>query len=122
MTENFHSKLLKNNNLFKKTHTAIRQTIQECEDFVLDAHISDPTNSELPRAGSCLNAALILDETCFVINIGDSRSLLSAETGSKVMIVSKDHKPSDLSEIQRVAKGGGDVYISTIKQVRGLNG
>ena len=37
-------------------------------------------------------------------------------------MVSIDHKPSDLSEIKRVAKAGGDVYISTIKQVKGLNG
>ena len=67
------------------------------------------------RAGSCLVAMVMIDDDCYVVNLGDSWALLSADKGNKVFMLTKDHKPSDFDEIKRIEKAGGDVYVSTIK-------
>lgn len=51
--------------------------------------------------------ALIYKNELYVANAGDSRSVLF--TGGKVRELSKDHKPSDEKEKQRIIKGGGVV-------------
>lgn len=62
-------------------------------------------------------ACLIIEDDCYIINVGDSRAILSSDRGKNIFVLSWDHKPSDRDEIARIEKAGGDVYISTIKQV-----
>ena len=76
---------------------------------------SENPNLEILRSGSCLTFVLILDDQCYVANVGDSRAIMSVNRGNEVYYLSKDHKPSDPDEINRIAKAGGDVYVSTIK-------
>jgi len=65
---------------------------------------------------------MIIDDMWFVANVGDWRSILSANGGSTLYQLSKDHKPSDPSERDRVIDGGGNIYVSAIKQVNGASG
>ena len=60
---------------------------------------------------------LIIEDDCYIVNVGDSWALLSADRGKNVFVLSRDHKPSDWEEMQWIEKAGGDVYISTIKQI-----
>ena len=57
---------------------------------------------------------------CYCANVGDSRSIISIDGGKIVVPLSKDHKPSEINEYNRIVKAGGKVYqtitSSTIKE------
>lgn len=50
---------------------------------------------------------------CYIANVGDSRALMSANGGQEVIPLSKDHKPSDPDEYNRIIAAGGQVYQTT---------
>jgi serine/threonine protein phosphatase PrpC len=64
----------------------------------------------LDRSGSCAIVLLFVDDVCFTINVGDSRAIMSAGGGRFLLNLSLDHKPSEASEQQRIANGGGKIY------------
>jgi len=45
----------------------------------------------------------------YVSNVGDSRSILSSENGTKVYPLTKDHKPTDPFESKRILENGGKI-------------
>lgn len=65
---------------------------------------------QVDRAGSCAVCVMIVGEMCYVANVGDSRAVLSIDGGKQVLSLTKDHKPNEESEKQRVIQGGGKIY------------
>ncbi|CAK91867.1 unnamed protein product (macronuclear) [Paramecium tetraurelia] len=59
------------------------------------------------RSGSCAIVVLVVGDTCYVANVGDSRAVLSAASGRKAIALSHDHKPE--LEQERIVKGGGSI-------------
>jgi protein phosphatase 2C family protein 2/3 len=51
-----------------------------------------------------------VDDICYVVNLGDSRAMMSADLGNKIWMCSRDHKPTDDVETERITKHGGSVY------------
>ena len=51
--------------------------------------------------------------------MGDSRAILSANSGKNVYAISKDHKPDSDTEKERIYNAGGKIYQSTIKNKSG---
>lgn len=47
---------------------------------------------------------------CYVANVGDSRAIISSEGGKNIYNLSRDHKPSDEVEYNRIIEAGGKVY------------
>jgi protein phosphatase 2C family protein 2/3 len=47
------------------------------------------------RSGSCATVVMIINDTAYIINVGDSRCLMSLDAGSQIAVVSRDHKPDD---------------------------
>lgn len=88
---------------FKKAETRF---IELCQ--AKDPHTGAMTIVE--RSGSCAIVTLIVSEVCYVANVGDSRAVLSSSGGSNVVALSRDHKPSDVDEYNRIVKAGGQVY------------
>lgn len=72
--------------------------------------IEEAKRSNFDRSGSCALVCLIVRDKCFIANLGDSRAILSSNKGSKVFALSKDHKPIDDAEMNRIIQAGGYVY------------
>jgi serine/threonine protein phosphatase PrpC len=64
-------------------------------------------NGDYERSGSCATILLVVGETCYVANTGDSRAIMSTNCGSKIVTLSVDHKPTDQYEKERILKNGG---------------
>jgi len=62
------------------------------------------------KSGSCGLIMLILDNKCYLCNVGDSRAVLSQNAGDARFALTRDHKPSDALERQRVLDAGGKIY------------
>jgi protein phosphatase 2C family protein 2/3 len=60
------------------------------------------------RSGSCAILLLLTEYKVWVANVGDSRAVLASDQG--VQQLSRDHKPNDPMEAQRIQKAGGSVY------------
>jgi len=69
----------------------------------------------IEKSGSWAIVILIVGEVCYVVNVGDSRAVLSYDNGRKAVPLSIDHKPWNTKEKQRIYDSGGQIYqTSTI--------
>ena len=53
---------------------------------------------------------LVVNDDVYVLNVGDSRAIMSVDGGEKILLLSKDHKPEDEGETKRVEENGGQIY------------
>ncbi len=68
------------------------------------------SGGKLEKSGSCAIVALVVNDECFVGNVGDSRAIMSSKAGAVVTVLSSDHRPTNPAEFQRILKNGGKVY------------
>ena len=61
-------------------------------------------------SGSCSLITIIINKTCYVVNLGDSRAIYCKGGGDQLFQVTRDHKPNDPIEHNRIKKGGGNIY------------
>jgi len=45
---------------------------------------------------------MIIDDMAYVINVGDSRCLMSLNAGTQIAVLTRDHKPDDEQERIRI--------------------
>ena len=82
--------------------------------------VIDPKTGKLSdKSGSCAVSALIMDEYCFITNLGDSRALYSYNSGKKLFQVTRDHKPNDPIEKERIEKAGGKIRRDDTVYIKG---
>lgn len=62
------------------------------------------------RSGSCANVVMVIDDMIYVINVGDSRAIMSIDSGNQIGVLSRDHKPDDELEKIRIQAAGGKIY------------
>ena len=120
--EELHLALADDPLLLRNPMIWIKRHIADLDSKFLSKHSSSPSDIELQRAGSWLNIVVIIDDIWYVANVGDSRSIMSTQGGKIIYQLSKDHKPSDPSERDRVIDAGGKIYVSSIKQSNGTSG
>lgn len=78
------------------------------------AKVYNPVTGVLSdKSGSCAIVVLIIQDMCYVANVGDSRAVLSSEEGRKTYPLSLDHKPGEDSETKRIREAGGEIYYRT---------
>lgn len=68
-------------------------------------------SSEYETSGTCAICVLLVDNHCFVINLGDSRAVIgSKQAGQKIAFqMSIDHKANREEEKKRIENSGGMV-------------
>ena len=119
LQENLHNYLFQSEFFPNHTLKAIKSSyIKAEEDFL--SKIKDPQTGNISdKSGSCAVSALIMDEWLFVINLGDSRALYSFDSGNKLCQITRDQKPNDPIEKERIEKAGGSVYLDDIVTIKG---
>lgn len=76
-------------------------------DDLLDGDDEDERPWEGPQAGSTCVVAVVRGDQLIVANAGDSRAVLSRQ--GNVVALSRDHKPMEEDERERIQKAGGFV-------------
>ena len=72
----------------------------------------DEKSNKIDKSGSCACVILIINDTLYAINLGDSRALLSSNNGQTLRQITRDHKPNDPIEKERIENAGGQVYYA----------
>jgi protein phosphatase 2C family protein 2/3 len=85
---------------------------KKAENYFLDTveNFAAGRQHMLDRSGSCAVVALLFEKKIFLVNVGDSRAILSCDGGNFCMNLSRDHKPNDPEEQKRILDSGGKVY------------
>ena len=87
---------------------AIEEGFKICEKDFMNLVFSNNKLSDI--SGSCALVILILNDLCYAANVGDSRALYSINDGKNFFQISRDHKPIDPIEKDRIYKSGGSIY------------
>lgn len=104
LRDNLHNFVVQNENFPQFPKEAIIAGFKECERSFLNlvevaqarAQHSMPGQQVGPeRSGSCATVVMIVDDMAYVINVGDSRCIMSMDAGSQIAVLSRDHKPDD---------------------------
>ena len=77
--------------------------------FSMNAASRQPVHD---HSGSCAIICLIVSDQCYVANVGDSRAIMSADRGRKLLLLSRDHRPNEEAESARILSAGGQIYQS----------
>ena len=99
----------------KNPKEAIIKGFAKAEQAFIDKVYQPATRTLIDKSGSCAIVVLIVQDICYVANVGDSRAVLSADSGQTVYPLSLDHKPGDEGEIKRIREAGGEIYYRTAR-------
>ena len=117
LQENLHNYIFSSDYFPLYTMQAINNAFVQAEKNFYSMVSESGTLTD--KSGSCAVSCLIMDEWCFVINLGDSRALYSFDSGNKLFQVTRDHKPNDPIEKERIEKAGGKVYKDEFVTIKG---
>ncbi len=113
----FKFQIFKDPNFLEDPREAISNAFEKAEKiFILDTNPTNlPTSGknvkvELDRSGTCALIVLIIKDICYTANIGDSRALLSHQNSTKLMQVTKDHRPYQYDERIRLINSAAYIY------------
>ena len=109
LKDHLHQYIVKTRHFPYNPKEAILEGFDQAErDFLSRAENSAP----IDKSGSCAIVVLIVGDICYIANLGDSRAVMSANTGNKIYPLSKDHKPCVEDEVKRIIENGGKIYQS----------
>ena len=101
------------------TLQAINESYSKAENEFKNIAFDSKNGKLLDKSGSCSVTTLIIDEWCFVTYLGDSRGLYSFDSGNQLYQITRDHKPNDPIEKNRIEKAGGSVYKDDRVKING---
>jgi hypothetical protein len=117
LQENLHNYIFSSDYFPLYTMQAIKGAFVKAENNFSSTVIE--SGNLIDKSGSCAVSVLIMDEWCFVINLGDSRALYSFDSGNKLFQITRDHKPNDPIEKERIEKAGGKIYKDEFVTING---
>ncbi|CAD8125690.1 unnamed protein product [Paramecium sonneborni] len=114
LRDNLHQFVVKEPDFPWNPIKAITKGFEAAEKYFIQMAQDSFNKGILETSGSCAIVVLIIGDSCYVANVGDSRAILSTQNGKKIIDLSNDHKPE--FEKNRITKAGGQLY-----QTHGLN-
>ena len=123
LKNNLHYYIFESNFFPEDPVKAIEEGFDICENkFIESIQIKNINTkfrnkiNQIECSGSCAIIILIIDDMCYTINLGDSRALYSSDSGKIFYQLSRDHKPNDPIEKNRIYKAGGSIFKTNIEQ------
>ena len=111
LRDNLHHYIIKNPNFPKKPKEAIEEGFEAAEkEFISNYSLNSSKSEIIDKSGSCALITLIIEDICYMANVGDSRAVISKNGGSNFNALTVDHKPNDENESKRINENGGKVY------------
>ena len=87
----------------------------------IDEKLMEKTKKMNVVCGTTAVIAVIFENKLIIINIGDSRAVMSNSCG-KAVPLSQDHKPQELKELTRIREAGGFITFRGVWRVGGVLG
>jgi protein phosphatase 1L len=100
--QNLFSNLIRHPKFISDTTAAIADAYNQTDSEFLKSE-----NSQNRDAGSTASTAILVGDRLLVANVGDSRAVICR--GGNAIAVSRDHKPDQSDERQRIEDAGGFV-------------
>ena len=119
LRDNLHNFVVQNEQFPQNPVEAIKEGFRECERNFLSLveqaqaraqHLMTGQTVGPERSGSCATVVMVIDDMIYVINVGDSRAIMSIDAGNQIGVLSRDHKPDDELEKIRIQAAGGKIY------------
>ncbi|KAL4473310.1 hypothetical protein ABPG73_013000 [Tetrahymena malaccensis] len=118
LRDHLHQYVIKDQNFPWNPKEAIKNGFEQAEiQFLKQAQSQINRGGQLDRSGSCALVVLIVGDTCYIANVGDSRAVMSQDGGKNIYALTRDHKPMDEVENLRIHENGGKVYQTKIQQI-----
>jgi len=118
--QHLFSNLIKHPKFITDTKAAIAETYNRTDSEFLstDSEFLKADSTQTRDAGSTASTAIIVGDRLLVANVGDSRAVISK--GGQAIAVSRDHKPDQTDERQRIEDAGGFVMWAGTWRVGGV--
>lgn len=116
LRDNLHKFILRDKNFPANPIEALRDGINRAEQEFFKKCV-DSKGDLIEKSGSCALVMLVVNDTCFIANVGDSRAILSKDGGKQAISLTKDHKPCCPLEKERILKAGGKIYRTQIQTI-----
>ena len=111
LRDTLHKIIFSNEYFPENAEKAIKNAFLKTEnEFINKIAIDKNTGNILDRSGSCAILVIVIDTKIYVVNVGDSRGIMSLNGGKEYKIITTDHKPSNENEKKRIIQSGGEVY------------
>lgn len=112
LRDNLHQFIIKDATFPANPRQAIVNGYKKAEQYFLDTveNFAAGRHNMLDKSGSCAIVALLIEKRIFIVNVGDSRAIMSVDGGNFCYNLSIDHKPNDDIEQKRIDGNGGKVY------------
>ena len=120
LQENLHTYIFNSDYFPLKPLDAIYQAYERAEQNFTKIAFDYNINKLIDKSGSCSLSALIIDDICYMTYLGDSRGIYSYDSGNQLFQVTRDHKPNNPIEVQRIQLSGGKIYKDTRLKVNGV--
>ncbi|RWR75265.1 Protein phosphatase 2C PP2C-like domain-containing protein [Cinnamomum micranthum f. kanehirae] len=111
--QNLFSNLIKDAKFITDTKSAIVDAYNHTDSDFLNSE-----NNQNRDAGSTASTAILVGDRLLVANVGDSRAVICRN--GKAIAVSRDHKPDQTDERQRIEDAGGFVMWAGTWRVGGV--
>ncbi|GMN45590.1 hypothetical protein TIFTF001_014779 [Ficus carica] len=111
--QNLFSNLIRHPKFISDTKSAIADAYSHTDSEFLKSE-----NNQNRDAGSTASTAILVGDRLLVANVGDSRAVICR--GGNAIAVSRDHKPDQTDERQRIEEAGGFVMWAGTWRVGGV--
>ena len=99
LRDSLHKIIFSNEYFQENPKKAIKNAFLKAEnEFLSTIAVDKKTGNILDRSGSCAIIVIIIDNIIYVVNVRDSRGIISIKGGEEYKMITSDHKPSNEDE------------------------